>query len=81
VKFDEGAVERAMIVWLREVGWAHLHGTEIAPDGSRPERSTYADTVLVGRLREAIKRLNPLLPPRRTTWPFGRRSGPLARQS
>jgi len=62
VKFDEGAVERVMIELLKELGWTHLHGTVIAPDGSQLERSSYADTVLVGRLRDAIKRLNPLLP-------------------
>ncbi len=62
MKFDEGAVERAMVEMLKELGWSHVHGTVIAPDGSRPERPSYADTVLVGRLRDAIKRLNPLLP-------------------
>jgi type I restriction enzyme, R subunit len=62
VKFDEGAVERALIAFLKELGWKHVHGLQIAPDGPHPERGSYADTVLVGRLREAIKRLNPSLP-------------------
>jgi len=62
VKFDEAAVERALIEMLKEIGWSHIHGAEIAPEGSRSERSSYADTVLIGRLRAAIKVLNPQLP-------------------
>lgn len=62
MKFDEAAVERVLIELLEELGWKHVHGLEIAPDGPHPERGSYADTVLIGRLREAIRRLNPLLP-------------------
>ncbi len=61
MKFDEAAVERAMIGFLEEVGWPHVHGNVIAPDGSNPERASYRDTVLAGRLRSAINKLNPHL--------------------
>ena len=61
MKFDEAAVERAMLGFLEEVGWSHLHGNVIAPDGLRPERASYRDVVLVARLKQAIATLNPHL--------------------
>lgn len=42
---------------------AVLSGPELAPDGSAPERQDYGDVVLRGRLKRAIDRLNPDVPP------------------
>ena len=56
---DEAAYERQVLEWLKGIGWSHVFGPEIAPNGSRPERQSFKDVVLVGRLEEAIARLNP----------------------
>uniref|UniRef100_UPI0028A03DD9 type I restriction endonuclease subunit R n=1 Tax=Rivihabitans pingtungensis TaxID=1054498 RepID=UPI0028A03DD9 len=45
-----------------EVGYRPLHGPTIAPEGEHPERSSYQQVLLPGRLREAIDRLNPQIP-------------------
>src|SRR5919204_381678 len=51
--------EQPAVEWLRGLGWAHVHGPEIAPNGAEPERETWDEVVLVGRLRAALVDLNP----------------------
>lgn len=57
----ESIIEDAAIEWLQDVGYGYLHGSVIAPDGVGPERASYGDVILQGRLREALARLNPEL--------------------
>lgn len=59
----EDRLEQLCIQWFRETDWDHAHGPDIAPDGDRPERASYRDVVLTERLRQAVARLNPDLPP------------------
>jgi type I restriction enzyme, R subunit len=59
----EDQLEQETIGWLAEVGYSHRFGLDIAPDGPAPERSTYNQVLLLGRLRKAIDRLNPTVPP------------------
>lgn len=63
---SEDAVEKAMLEWLALQGWATAHGPDISPPDARTpglERDSYREVVLAGRLREAIARLNPHIPP------------------
>ena len=57
----ESVVEEACLAWLGELGYAVANGLDIGPDGSAPERHNYEEVLLIGRLREAIRRLNPAL--------------------
>jgi type I restriction enzyme, R subunit len=63
--FTESVVEDAALAWLEALGYAVLHGPSIAAGESHAERSdpNYRDVVLEGRLRQALVRLNPDLPP------------------
>jgi type I restriction enzyme, R subunit len=58
----EDQLEQEALGWLAATGYLHRYGLKIAPDGPDPERSNFNQVLLVGRLREAIKRLNPLVP-------------------
>ena len=58
----EDQLEQETLGWLTDTGYLHCYGLDMAPDGRAPERSNYSQVLLVGRLREAIKRLNPLVP-------------------
>ncbi|MEX3924014.1 type I restriction endonuclease subunit R [Paraburkholderia sp. BR10936] len=58
----EDQLEQEALDWLRDVGYKHFYGPDIAPDGDSPERSDYRQVVLVERLRDAIARLNPSMP-------------------
>ncbi|MEO6746972.1 MAG: type I restriction endonuclease, partial [Caldimonas sp.] len=58
----EDQLEREALGWLAEVGWQHRYGPELAPDGATPERESYRQVVLVGRLRRAVAALNPGVP-------------------
>lgn len=63
---SEESVEDTALEWLASLGWSVAHGPSISPpDASTPgsERTSYRDVVLAGRLREAIARLNPQIPP------------------
>lgn len=60
--FAESHVEEAALEWLSGLGYDVLHGPDISPDGSSPERTSYGDVILIGRFREALARLNPHLP-------------------
>jgi len=55
----EEQLEQEALEWLRETGYQHRFGPDIAPDSEAPERQSYRDVVLASRLREAIARLNP----------------------
>lgn len=61
-ELDEAAYERQVIEWLGSIGWGQQFGPEIAPNGSKPERATFKDVVLVDRLEKSLERLNPGLP-------------------
>lgn len=54
----EAEVEQAAIEYLTELGYEHVHGPDIAPDGTSPERATYGDVIVAGRLRAALSRIN-----------------------
>ena len=58
----EDQLEQETLAWLVDVGYTHRYGPDIADDGPSPERATYRQVVLAGRLREAIDRLNPGVP-------------------
>ncbi len=59
----EDQLERECLAWLADVGWQHRYGPDLAPDGAAPERDTYRQVVLPGRLRQAVAALNPGVPP------------------
>ncbi len=42
--------------------YAVLHGPEIAPGEPAAERESFGDVLLMGRLRDAIERINPQVP-------------------
>lgn len=59
--FNESYLEEACFEWLEEIGYDVVSGPDIAPDGQFPERASYRDVVLEGRLRDALVRINPNL--------------------
>jgi type I restriction enzyme R subunit len=63
--FTESVVEEAALEWLARRGYGVMHGPEIAAGEPAAERSDsgYRDVVLEARLRAALVRLNPDLPP------------------
>ncbi len=60
--FTESVVEDAALSWLNELGYMLTHGPEIAPGELNAERTGFGEVVLAGRLREALRRLNPKVP-------------------
>ncbi len=59
----ESVVEEATLTWLKELGYTALNGPNIAPGEPKEERASYNDVVLAGRLRSALVRINPDIPP------------------
>jgi type I restriction enzyme R subunit len=58
----ESVVEQAVLRWLGDLGYAVAAGPDIAPEGANPERASFADVILVGRLRAALVKINPAIP-------------------
>src|SRR6266513_2742415 len=58
----ESAVEDAALTWLADLRYAVTHAPHLAPGEIAAERNSFADVVLVGRLRDAIAKLNPAIP-------------------
>ena len=61
--FAESTVEEAALEWLGALGYEVVHGPDIAPGAAAAERDDHGQVVLAGRLRAALARLNPDLPP------------------
>jgi hypothetical protein len=66
MSLNESIVEDAALEWVGELGYAVGHGPHLAPGEPAAERDSFSEVVLVGRLREAIRRLPPLRTPSRT---------------
>jgi type I restriction enzyme R subunit len=62
MKITEGQVEQIALGWFQDTGWEYRHGPDLAPDGDTPERGDYRHVLLPGRLREALRQLNPGMP-------------------
>jgi type I restriction enzyme R subunit len=64
-KFTESVVEEATLEWLEGLDYTILNGPEIAAGEVAAERDDtgYRDVILERRLRQALERLNPKLPP------------------
>ena len=58
--------EHAALEWFGELGYAVAHGPHLAPGEPPAERDSFSEIVLVGRLREAVRRLNSAIPQSRT---------------
>lgn len=55
---DESLVEEAALEWLAQLGYARVHGPNIGPGGPDQERDSFEQVYLVGRLRDALRRIN-----------------------
>ena len=67
-KLTESEIETLAIERLQALGFDYIYGPDIAPDSvklgyANPERESFADVLLLGRLRNAVARINPTLPP------------------
>ncbi|MEH0007591.1 MAG: type I restriction endonuclease [Flavobacteriales bacterium] len=58
----ESDIERYAIRELEKLGYSHSYGPDIAPEGTRAERSSYDQVVLTQKLQRAISRINPNIP-------------------
>ncbi len=60
--FTESVVEQAALAWLEAVGYGICGSDTIAPGSASVERASYGDVILTGRLRQALRKLNPRVP-------------------
>ena len=59
---NESIVEDAALEWFGELGYSVGHGPHLAPGESAAERDSFSQVVLVERLRDAIRGVNPAIP-------------------
>jgi type I restriction enzyme R subunit len=71
MKYTESDIEQATLEWFGELGYSIEFGPDISPQPdnstqgviSNPlERETFEDVVLIGRLKNAIQKINPAIP-------------------
>lgn len=58
-RFTDSVVEDAALEWLAALGYAVLHGPEIAPGEVYAERKDFREAVLDRRLGEALRAAQP----------------------
>ncbi|MBU5819077.1 type I restriction endonuclease subunit R, partial [Acinetobacter baumannii] len=51
--------ERLVIERLEALGYEYVYGPDIAPDSETPERSSFEQVLLLDRLQQAVRRINP----------------------
>ncbi|MEM5805250.1 MAG: type I restriction endonuclease subunit R [Candidatus Aenigmatarchaeota archaeon] len=59
---NEETLEKAALEWFKELGYEIAYGPDISPEGTKLERDSYSQVLLLTRLRQALKRINPTLP-------------------
>ncbi len=58
---EDTLAEQPALEWFSESGYEIAFGPDISPGGGHPERESFDDVVLKGRLRAMLERLNPHL--------------------
>ena len=61
-KITENTIETFAIELLERLGYQYIYAPDFAHDGEKPERSSYENVLLTGRLQDAIRRINPTIP-------------------
>lgn len=59
MSLNESIVEEAALEWFGKLGYGVGHRPQLAPGKPAAERDSFGEVVLMGRLREAIRWLNP----------------------
>lgn len=59
----ESVVEETVLQWFAALGYRVIFGPDIEPDKPDAERKEFTEVVLADRLRHALQRLNPDVPP------------------
>jgi type I restriction enzyme, R subunit len=63
MRLTEDEIELYTIQLLQQLGYTYMHGRTIAPDGPAPERSSFTEVLLKGRLMQALRRIQPEVAP------------------
>ena len=58
----ENQIELLAIECLETLGFQYVYGPDIAPDSETPERDSFEQVLLSGRLKKALSRVNPDIP-------------------
>ncbi|WP_461534436.1 HsdR family type I site-specific deoxyribonuclease [Sinomicrobium sp.] len=61
-RITENHIEQLAIERLEALGYEYIYAPDIAPDGATPERDSYEQVLLLNRLQNAVKRINPDIP-------------------
>ena len=61
-KMTESAIEDLALERLQQLGYAYLHGPDIAPDSATPLRASLESPLLESKLQAAVDRINPTIP-------------------
>ena len=59
----ENTIEEFTIKLLAHNGYEYIYAPNIAHDGETPERTSYEEVLLLSRLHESVRRINPTIPP------------------
>ncbi|HWL64261.1 MAG TPA: type I restriction endonuclease subunit R [Steroidobacteraceae bacterium] len=62
MSLNEFTVEDVALEWFEDLGYDVERGSRIAPGEPEAERDSFGEVVLVGRLRDAIRRFNGSIP-------------------
>jgi len=60
-KITENTIEEFTIELLERLGYDYIYAPDIAHDGDKPERNSYDEVLLLGRLHDAVRRINTTL--------------------
>ena len=61
-RITENTIEAFAINLLDKLGYEYIYAPDIAYDSENPERDSYEQVLLVNRLQNAVKRINPSIP-------------------
>jgi len=62
MKIMASSIENLTIELLENYGYQYIYGPNIAPGSETPERSSFEDIILQGKLKIAVARINPTIP-------------------
>ncbi|MGC9375829.1 MAG: type I restriction endonuclease subunit R [Bacteroidales bacterium] len=62
-RITENTIEEFTLKLLEHLGYHYIYAPNIAHNGESPERTSYEEVLLLDRLRESIRRINPTIPP------------------